>query len=450
MSYSKLLLGTFALFSAAACSSESSGLTGALGGGTAMGGSNGTAASNGGNTNSPASAAGGTAVSGSTGGTGTKAVGGTSATSTAPTSSVASLPPPYQCGNQYYVQGCIKGDPKSTCGGNCVNYANACSEKAATKGSTDTGFACPQWMLFSDAMTQAAAADGNQGFNYAVVGHDADRNGIDGTDESTCCQCYQLVYDIPSTNDRQALANPDDPNNNQSGIVPVPPPLIVQSFNTGATTDSFDVFMAAGGFGAFNACYPTGGQSSGSGLYMYTGYSDDGANNGGIKGATKYTECKTDKQWVTTASLSTPACQARIETECNKITAKAESLTKQSVHSCIKSNDPQAYYHLNWRVYAMKVECPANLTNVTGCKLAPQGLPAVKKNVTTAAQAAVDASFRAKASNGNYFWTSTMQDCCMPSCSARDWVTGKGLTAVGLYNSFYTCNQDGVPFTEAP
>jgi hypothetical protein len=127
-------------------------------------------------------------------------------------------------------------------------------------------------------------------------------------------------------------------------------------------------------------------------------------------------------------------------------------MTNETINSCIKSNDPNTYYHLNWFVHVMKVECPTHLTQVTGCKLAPQGLPQVDPTVTTAAQAANNPAFKATAANGNHFSTTTMQDCCKPSCAWQDWVTGSsgGLTAVGDYNSFYSCDQNGVPITESP
>jgi hypothetical protein len=121
-----------------------------------------------------------------------------------------------------------------------------------------------------------------------------------------------------------------------------------------------------------------------------------------------------------------------------------------SIQSCTKSNDAASYYHLNWQVYAKKIECPTHLTQVTGCKLAPQGLPAANPNVTAPTQAAADSSFKATAGNGSHYTTTTMQDCCKPTCAWQDWVTGNngGLTAVGQYNSFYSCNQNGVPVTE--
>ena len=44
--------------------------------------------------------------------------------------------------------------------------------------------------------------------------------------------------------------------------------------------------------------------------------------------------------------------------------------------------------------------------------------------------------------------TTTMQDCAKPTCAAQDHTIKTGHTADGLYNSFYTCDANGVPFTE--
>jgi hypothetical protein len=424
------------------------------GGNTAVGG-NFTASSSGGSgflggTSAGATGAGGSSsAKGGSSGAGGVAAGGAAASGGDTSTVWKTLPPPRQCGNQFASQsrGCVTGKADSTCGGNCTSFVNACQDTLASKPNMPVAFICPQWMLFSDAMEQAASLDGNSAFNYAIVGHDADQGGIDGTATSACCQCYQLVYDGPSQNDRQALLNPDDSSSTQSGVT-LPPPLVVQSFNMGATTDSFDVFMAAGGFGANNACDPKGQPQANSGQYIYTGFPADGANNGGVKGATKYSECKTPVSWVTTASLSTSACQTKIQDQCNQIVAPSATTTADSVRSCIQSNNPQTYYHLNWNVWAMKVECPTHLTDLTGCKLAPQGLPAVDPKVTTAAQAAANSGFRSKSGSGTRLWTSTMQDCCMPSCAFQDNVTGRGLKAQGTYNSFYSCDKSGVPMTE--
>ena len=398
---------------------------------------------------------GGAAAGGNTGtgGITTSLVGGAASTGgvVGTGGSSTCLPPPKQCGNQDYVQGCISGNSTTPCGGKCVGFANACQENATTKGATATAFACPSWMLFSDAMNQAAILDGNTAFNYAVVGHDVDMGGIDGNATSSCCQCYQIVYDYPSpTLDKQALINPDNPSILQSGITPLPPPLIVQSFNTATNgPDDFDVFMAAGGFGGNNACDPNTSMKDVSGLYFYTKFPPDNTNQGMVKAATNYQECKTSLSWVTTASLSTSACQTTVQNACNQFAGPTAAIAAESVRSCTQSNSPQSFYHLNWYVHAKKVECPSHLTDVTGCKLAPQGLPAVDPNVTTSAQAAADSSFRATAANGNHFYTTTMQDCCKPSCASQNWVSGKGLKPVGLYNSFYSCDQAGNPITEA-
>jgi hypothetical protein len=304
-------------------------------------------------------------------------------------------------------------------------------------------------MLFSPEMKQAAIDDGNTGFNYAVVGHDVDRGGIDGDANSTCCQCYQLVFAYPSpVNDRQAQANPDNPNPPASGI-PVPPPLIVQSFNTAATAKTFDIYMAGGGFGANNACGPNQQPQSRSGLYMYSSYPTDGQpNQGGVKPASLYQECKTSINWVTTESLSSTQCQSRIENACNDFESSIPGLAEQATGSCTQSNSPDTFYHLNWSVYVMKVECPEHLTQVTGCKLAPQGLPEVARDVTSAAQAATNSSFWSKSSGGGMYETTTMEDCCRPSCASKDWITGKGLTTDGAYNAFYSCDVAGAPLTE--
>lgn len=361
------------------------------------------------------------------------------------------LPPPSQCHNQDYIdlqEGCVEGDPASLCGGKC-NTINACLESTADKPNADVTFICPRFMLFSDAMLEAASDDGNSDFNYAVVGHDVDPSGIDGDTQSTCCQCYQLVFAYPSPqNERQAQANPDNPNPPASGI-PIPKPLIVQSFNTAATPHSFDIYLAAGGFGANNACAPGQQPQARSGQYLYTAYPTDGQpSQGGVKPVSLYSECKTDIQWVTSESFSSEACQSRVATACAELESSVPGLTEQSRRSCIEANSPESPYHLNWSVYAMKVECPAHLTQVTGCKLAPQGLPAVDHSVLTADQATQSSDFHTTSSLGTPYETTTMEDCCRPSCASKDWISGRGLDTDSEYNAFYSCAANGEPLTE--
>jgi len=296
-------------------------------------------------------------------------------------------------------------------------------------------------------MVQAAADDygANSPFGYGIVGHDIDRGGLDGEAQSTCCQCYQLVFDLPESAAR---------NSSGGAGVPIPRPLIVQAFNTAAGGGSnFDIFMGAGGFGVFNACDPQYSQQpSPSGAYLYSTFPDLGEPfQGGVNAGSRIDACRSNNQ-VTAESLSTPACQSAVKAACNEITSdklSAQALA-DSVNSCITSNAPDNYVHINWEVYVKKVECPAHLTLVTGCKLAPQGLPAPDPNVTRAEQAAADSSFRKTTAGGERYTTTTMQDCCKPSCSWQDWVTGSNgnLKAIDKYNSFYTCDATGEPLTE--
>jgi hypothetical protein len=355
------------------------------------------------------------------------------------------LPAPKQCDNQTYVSGCQSGVASSPCGGIC-SAANAC-ENISQKPGADIGFACPRFMLFADEMLQAAKDDWNSAtppFNYAVAGHDPDTSGID-PNGSTCCQCYQLVFSTPSPSmDVEGCVNA---NCDAGSAVPVPPPLVVQVFNLGATTQTFDLFMGAGGFGGNDACAAVGSSTSPSGKYLYTAFPSDGEpSGGGVKVSLQDppwpADCKTSVNYVTADTLGSAACQGQVAAECGKISAPSQSLTTTTVRSCEESNAPASFYHFNWAVYAKKVECPSHMTDVTGCKLAPQGLPSVQPGVT-AAQAAADSSWRV-------YGTTTMQDCCKPSCAWQDnvKVSGATISAVGQYNSFYTCDQNGVPVTE--
>ena len=110
------------------------------------------------------------------------------------------LNPPKQCDNQFFVQGCQNGNASSTCGG--------VSRRRTPRGSSqkpgaDVGF-LPAVRARVDPMAQAAVDDfgASPPFNYAIVGHDVDQNGLDGSARSACCQCYQLVYSYPRTKRR--------------------------------------------------------------------------------------------------------------------------------------------------------------------------------------------------------------------------------------------------------
>ena len=424
-------------------SGVSSGGTAGLGGTTAKSTSGGSTSVSTGGSRAGASATGGVT---STGG----------ATATGGSTFDYLLPPPDQC-HDVDIQpwsndpttGCVEGNTASTCGGKCKT-ASVC-EDTTSKPNADVEYMCPRNVLFSKEMEQAVIDDGYAGFHYAVVGHDPDRGGIDGTSHS-CCQCYQLVFAYPSpSQDRQAQLNPDNPNPPASAIT-IPPPLIVQSFNTAASPTTFDIYMPAGGMGANNGCYPVNGSpSAGSGKYMYTSYPSDGQpGQGGVKPASLYQECKTQLSWVTTATLTTQACIDRTTTACNKMASNIPGLTELAIKNCLKANTIDTFYHLNWSVYAMRVECPEHLTRVTGCKLAKQtGVNPPKKDVKTAAQAAQDSQFWSKTSSSNNLYeTTTMEDCCRPTCASYSQISTFGLVPDPQYRSFYNCNVNGVPWTQ--
>ena len=73
----------------------------------------------------------------------------------------------------------------------------------------------------------------------------------------------------------------------------------------------------------------------------------------------------------------------------------------------------------------------------------------MKANVKTAADAAKDSAFLTKTgSTSNMYETTTMEDCCRPSCTAINWISGKGLAPDPQYRAFYSCNAQGVPYTQ--
>jgi hypothetical protein len=271
-SFSSLALAGCHMSDGAGGSGASGGSTGATDGATSTGGvGTGGSAATGGNGGS--SAAGGATATG-----GASATGG-AAGATGPGS--YALNPPKQCDNQFFVSGCQNGMASSTCGGVC-SAANAC-EDISQKPNADVGFLCPRFALESSEMAQAAVDDFGAAspFNYAIVGHDVDQNGLDGTAKSACCQCYQLVYDLPE-NEAQV-------NGGGASAIAIPKPVIVQAFNTSAGGgQNFDLFMGAGGFGSFNACDPAfSSMKSPSGLYLYSSFPEQGEpGSGGVNAAT--------------------------------------------------------------------------------------------------------------------------------------------------------------------
>jgi hypothetical protein len=316
------------------------------------------------------------------------------------------LNPPHPCYNRFIVDSCKKGDPTSACGGNCT-VANGCNPpESQDKANLPKTFVCPRFMLFSTEMLQAAKddarlygwGDSNPPFNYGVVGHDPDIGGLDNG-QSTCCQCYQIVYKKPED------SSPQPPD------LPYPKPLVVQSFNTQASGGKgFDVFMGAGGYGAYNACFkdPAFGNTSKFNEFIYDKYPYQNPSGGGISFLRYEKQCK--KNWPpTVADVQSSECQDTIEKLCDQAFVNASpQITEDTRRSCIETNKVTSLYHQNWNVFARRVRCPENLTRVTGCRLKEDKLPLPLPQAQTPDDA------KANGFSDGYH-TTTMQDCCKPT-----------------------------------
>jgi hypothetical protein len=351
------------------------------------------------------------------------------------------LNPPNPCYNQFYVKDCIPGDPNSACGGECT-VANSCSPpEDQSKANRPKTFICPRFMMFSTEMIQAAKDDaalygweknGESAFNYGVVGHDPD-NGAGGLDDtsSTCGQCYQIVYVTP------------EPSSPQPPSLPYPKPLIVQSFNTAASgPKGFDVFMGAGGYGAFNSCYndPAFSNTTKFNEFIYDKFPYQNPGSGGIS-FLRYPECI--KGWPPTIDgVISAECQSKIKEMCNQALVNASAqITEDTRRSCILCNQLESLYHQNWTVMVKRVRCPENLTRVTGCRLKEDKLPLPVPDVKTPTEAIANGTFKSG------YHTTTMQDCCKPTCAWANWVEGYKLPVDGQWNTFYSCDKNGKPFT---
>jgi hypothetical protein len=187
----------------------------------------------------------------------------------------------------------------------------------------------------------------------------------------------------------------------------------------GGANNAFDLFMGKGGMGA-----QTQGCSK-----MYSTFPSVGEPNGGGIRASSTSGCGTSS-----SSLSSSACTSAISSACQQIQAASAYVQSTTRASCIDANTAQTLYHENWNVKAREIECPSALTQVTGCRLNAGSKPKVDPTVLTAAQA----------SSWNSYTTTTMQDCCKPSCSWTGNVTG----AQSPWSAMYQCGADGTPMTK--
>jgi hypothetical protein len=396
--------------------------TGGVGAGGAAG------AGTGGRIGTGGSGAGGAAGAGAGGriGTGGSAAGGAAGAGTGGTLGTGGSAAGGATGTVSCLNGRMDGSETGVdCGGSCPacpNYMIAAPNlrNNSTSGcSGGNGYMCARSMAFSPEFKQAAKDDWSSSdppFVYGVVGHDLDAGGVDGNFFNSCCQCYQLVFESP----RDAVSG-----------VPTPKPMIVQTFNTAAGGGkNFDVYMAAGGYGANNGCF--GGSAP-----MYSSFPTVGEPGlGGVRTINFPQQCSMNGY--TNTSISTTTCQDQIASQCMTIQSTSSAMNQSTSQiSCQEANQPANLYHLNWNVRAKRVECPTNLTRVTGCKLAAQGLPQADPTAKDVASASGFATG---------YTTTTMQDCCRPTCAFSGNVTRtNNPPADGAYGAFYTCDLAGNP-----
>ena len=93
-----------------------------------------------------------------------------------------------------------------------------------------------------------------------------------------------------------------------------------------------------------------------------------------------------------------------------RIQGASTAVTSTTQTSCVRANSAASYYHENWNIKVRKVACPTHLTEVTGCK--PNDDSSLPK-----ADPKVQAVSQATGSGWQDKQSTSMQDCCKPSCS---------------------------------
>ncbi len=160
---------------------------------------------------------------------------------------------------------------------------------------------------------------------------------------------------------------------------------------------------------------------------LYTDYPSIGEPNGGGIKATSIAACGSK-----TASVESSACVADVTAECDQIEGQSTYVTQTTQYSCIEANSGENFYHNNWNVKARQVECPTALTEVTGCKPNPGSNPLPDPTIQTASQAA----------SWQSYGTTTMQDCCKPTCAAP-----VATNVQSGWAAMYQCDAQGNPLT---
>ena len=226
-------------------------------------------------------------------------------------------------------------------------------------------------------------------------------------------------------------------------------PLIVQSFNTGIdctppeddSSGQFDIYMGAGGLGANVGCASTSSDGTyGGGFYggKLNDWPDEkaGHRNGGVS---RFDMCDEISK---VPGIKTNDQDWKGETNWGK----------EMIDACkfAMGNDPTTPinpYHGNWAIRFKEVECPKGLTDTTGLRLKDPTKSYSGNPLPRASPNLVKSTGREGTTEDGYpGFTSSMMDCCKPSCSVNDMVPAiqaKGNDIDPLFPSIFMCNKEG-------
>ena len=256
-------------------------------------------------------------------------------------------------------------------------------------GDTNISWACPHMMLLSPDMINAAKEDGNDWAVYGVAGIGQ---------ISDCGSCFQLEI------------------TGGGGSWPAKNKYIVQAINTGSDVGSgqFDIFLGAGGFGIYDACSSDckNGQVCSGGhcnAPMFSGdfhawTPDNNCYGGGVKNSN--------------------GCDRLVTTPPENQNFAEKTL----VYGCKTALDQN--YHQNFQVNFQAVSCPKSLYQLTGIK---------PKNEYSLSAPHKDMKLY------NQGRTTTMMDCCKPTCAWRQNV--QSFTDPN-WPQLFVCDQKGYPLTQ--
>lgn len=387
--------------------------------------------------------------------------------------------------------------------------SNYCESGCDQKNKNPQFYMCPQLMLGSDELIEAAKKDGNDWAYYGVATHFNDKGGCgrcyqisylpycgsywaDKENGLLCCldgdKCnYSTPYDCYQSqlshcclngdcNNCQEWSGPNsdklkDENPDQNACISnggtfcngwcqtcniggnckkcryfPKKPLILQSFNTviGCTppkddsAGQFDIYMGAGGLGNNNGCSNSSKDGTTYGGGFYGGVFDDwpdikeGHKNGGVSRidmCDKINEIKgfrnKNEDW-------------------NGNTNWGKELIKSCKLVMDKDNNP---YHGNWAIRFKEVECPINLSKVTGMRLKYPNKSYNNKDLPKPSKDLVRSTGReGSIKDGFPGFTSSMMDCCKPSCSWDNMIAEIKKTNNDidpLFPSIFMCDKNG-------